>query len=115
MSKVTYSNNELIVNDSSVRFQDDILETSVFGDMVIVLLDWQQEMKSNPHRNVYGVDFGGNIKWQIERAPDKVADRHLMFVSLHERDGELWVNAAPGIAYKVDLQTGEITDSRVVK
>lgn len=94
----------------------EILEIN--GDDVIVLLGttgkYDEYDRDTRCRNVWRVGPDGSIRWKIHIG-EKIAGDYPSFSGLWEEDGTVWAYSTNGLAYQVDLETGELGDTRQMK
>lgn len=105
----------LTIDGNTLQFDRDIFDTVSFEGFVIVLLQWTDDESPARTRNVYAVDRDASIRWQIDECPDEVGGRHSAYGGLHVVNGELWATTVVGISYKLNVETGEIVDKKIVK
>jgi len=91
-----------------------ILETIYYEDKKIILLD--PVSRDEPINNIYCVDKNNNIIWQVESVTEKYKNKINMpyeGMSLHNQ----FITAANfiGVGYDIDIRTGKIINSYIVK
>ena len=84
-------------------------------DIVIVLLEWMDADHELCNQNAVAVERDGSVRWRIGKCPDVTGGEHDIYNGLYDHDGELWVTNFNGMKYKVDKNTGEITEKKFVK
>lgn len=84
-----------------------------FDDFVVVLLGLTGDEYSEIKQNVVAIDRDGSIRWRIEKAPEK--GHYDAYADIFEDDGELRAYNLSGMNYKVDKETGDVSDGTFVK
>lgn len=115
MIDTNVNDNLLSIDGNTVRFDTDIFEVEEFDDFAVVLLEWVDNDSSDRTRNVYAIDSDGSVRWKIDECPDVVGGKHSAYGGLHVMDGELWATTVVGISYRIDTNTGEVLEKRIVK
>lgn len=115
ISRVHVEDDLLEINESTVRFANSIGDVVRFDEFVVIRLKLTGVKFPDIHRNVYAINCDGSIRWQIEECPDLVGGKHSAYGGLYEVDGGLWATTTIGISYKLDPDTGEILEKKIVK
>jgi hypothetical protein len=97
---------KLWIGDVSVTLPALIDEVLFAGDLIVVRT--AEAGLPEPSRNIFGIERGGKIRWQIERSPHGGTVRN-PFTGLYiSAEGELIAANWIGVDYRVDLSTGKI-------
>ena len=115
MSDETTHHKQITIDGNTVQFDTPIFDQVELNDMVVVLLEWTDEEFPDRTRNVYAVARDGSILWQIDRTPDNIGGNHSAYGGLHVIDDDLWATSVAGVSYKLDVRSGEIVDTKIVK
>lgn len=104
--------NELAVGDETVSFEVSIDQHLEFDEFVVVRLTNTRTDHPDKFRNVIAVDADGSIRWKL---PEQPPSAPRPYTRLFTKDDELWVNNFSGHVHRIDLETGELLDSKFVK
>lgn len=112
MAKISYTEGGLLIDGEPIEIPTSVAQVLQTEDLVIVRLDPDDEY--DKARNVWAFDDDAKLIWEIKRATKK-GDEHYRYTNIWLDDGELWAYNWNGIAYEVDLESGELRDSRSMK
>ncbi|MFC7074160.1 hypothetical protein ACFQJ7_01570 [Halovenus rubra] len=110
---VTINNSVLKINSEEIEFNHPIEEYISFDDFVVIRLKLNGEDFPEKHQNVIAVNKDGSIRWRIEKAPEE--GYYDSYAGIFDDDGELRAYNLSGMNYKVDKETGEVSDGKFVK
>ena len=110
---VTVNGGVLKVDNEEIDFGHPIEEYLVFDDFVVVRLKLTGEDFPEKHQNIIAVNKDGSIRWRIEKAPEE--GYYDSYAAIFDNDGELRAYNLSGMNYKVNKQTGEVSDEKFVK
>ena len=113
IDNVSIKDTEVKINDNEVALGHPIEEHLVFEDFVVVRLKLTGEDFPEIHRNVIAINQDGSIRWRIEKAPEE--GYYDSYAGIFDDGGELRAYNLSGMNYKVDKDTGEVSDGRFVK
>lgn len=105
--------NTLWIGGEEHEFGNSIDEYIEFDDFVVVLLGLTGEDYPEIKQNVIAVNNDGSIRWRIEKAPEE--GYYDAYAGIFDVDGELRAYNLSGMNYKVDKETGKVSDGRFVK
>ena len=84
-------------------------------DVVIVRMEYYTEKGVN-NRNIWAFDRNCNNLWKVPAAPHEVESvGKSTYVSVQDRNDEIWAKNWNGFSYRIDPITGEIIDYRFEK
>ena len=91
-----------------------IIQTIYYGDRKIILLE--PVSIAEPLNNIYCVDENNNILWQVEGVIEKFKNKTNMPYEGMSSQGHI-ITAANyiGVSYDIDIDTGKIVKSCIVK
>jgi len=95
----------LTIDDTTVAFEYEIGDAIAFDDVVVARFKIPSEVVHN--RNVVAVTEMGTRRWTIPEAPHGPQEDN-PYMDIYIQDGELWAGAWLGMAYRVDVDTGEL-------
>lgn len=104
---VKSNENKLTIDGTTINLRRDIGTIVEFSDFVVVRLAVLPD-ESDP-TNVLAFDRDGNRVWEIESPPEEREQRS--YKSLAVADGNLRVTNWNGYKYRVDPDTGEVTET----
>ncbi|ELZ12560.1 hypothetical protein C479_04167 [Halovivax asiaticus JCM 14624] len=106
MTTIDYSGTELRIDgETTITLRHRIEETLEVGDKILVLL--YPGEGNHDRRNVLAFDTTGEKCWESEIPEND--DRH-MFAGIRARDGEAIGWSWNKHEYRIDLDTGALTD-----
>lgn len=108
MAEISYSADQLVIEEVTVDLRYPIKDVTTLGEVVVALLDVPSETIDN--RNVEAFDRDGNRLWTIQAS---VEERDNPYMSIEEGEEGLIVEAWNGMRYRVDEDTGEISDGSI--
>jgi outer membrane protein assembly factor BamB len=103
----------LLIGGTEHELGNRIAEHIEFEDFVVVLLDLTGDYHPELGRNVIAVNKDGSVRWRIEKAP--VETDPDSYAGIFDDDGDLRAYNLCGMYYRVDRDTGEVSDGRFVK
>jgi len=116
---VEYTGRKLVLRDETLTCPapvKDILELN--GGDVIVLLNttgkYDEFDDDTRCRNVWRVSPDGSIRWKIPKG-EIIQGDYDSFSSIWEEDGAIWSYNGDGFAYRINLETGELGETRQMK
>lgn len=112
MDDVYADGSELVVDGTRVQFDEEIAEFVTVGDIVVVRLKFKADMVDN--RNVIGVGNDGAKRWTIQEAPHQPTDDN-PYIYISVREEELWARSWHDREYRIDPDSGEVVDEKVVR
>jgi hypothetical protein len=115
MNNVKWNSNILTIGDKIITFKYPIQEIVVGEQQVFVLIETPLNMKQYDYddlHNVYCYSYDGNKLWQI--GSNSVGNDD-MYVGLTENESKLFVNDFLGRRFRVDKNTGKLSDMTFAK
>lgn len=112
MDSFAVDENLLTIGGTTVTFEHEIGDTIAFDAVVVVRLKIPTDVVQN--RNVVAIDETGTRRWTVPEAPDGPTEDN-PYMNIYTRNGELWAGAWCGMAYRVDVDTGELLDKEFRK
>ncbi|QLH80890.1 hypothetical protein [Halosimplex pelagicum] len=104
---IEFNDNKLVIDDTTVELRSKVGESLEIGNLVVVrLVVLPNETDST---NVLAFDKDGNKVWEIESPPEERDQRS--YKSLAAVDGNLRVTNWNGYRYRVDPDSGEVTET----
>ena len=113
MVTVTVNDGVVKIDGNEIDFDHPITDYLVFDDFVVVMLKLNGEDFPEKHQNIIAVDADGTIRWRIEKAPEE--GYYDSYAGIFDDDGELRAYNLSGMNYRVDKETGEVSDEKFVK
>lgn len=107
---ISHSGRTLEIGDTERQLDEEILQTLVYTDLVVVLLSFPSQ--SDVRDNVVAFDMDGEKRWRI--APIPTADREgaASYVNIREFEGKLIADNWNEASYEVDPETGAVEPHR---
>jgi outer membrane protein assembly factor BamB len=102
----------LNIDGTKISFEHKIRDAIAFNEIVVVRLEIPTNAVQN--RNVVGVDETGTRRWTIPEAPNGSTEDN-PYMDIYASNGELWAGTWHGMAYRVDVDTGELLDKEFRK
>ncbi|WP_143065263.1 hypothetical protein [Mucilaginibacter gossypiicola] len=96
-----------------IEFDFSVQDTLVFDGKIIVLLDVSGNIRFN--RNVYAIDFNGELLWQIERSENLDLIGYCPFISVEAQNPKLVSFNWCGFKFIIDPDTGKVIESIFTK
>jgi len=110
-SKFVIKNDKIYKNGHIIlRCEEEILNFVLVDCEIVVLLKCNPKMSN---RNVFCYDIKGSLKWQIP-APIELHDEN-DFTGIYFRGGDLYAYNRNGVEYHLDVETGKIIGSDLIK
>lgn len=94
----------------------DVLELQD-GDVLVLLQTsgkYDEYDEDARCRNIWRVGPDGSVRWRIRKG-DMISGECASFSSIWEEDGAVWAYNTNGLAYQVDLETGQLGGTRQMK
>lgn len=113
MTKILFKENQLKINDLCVIFDFPIQEIGNMGDIIIVLLDRDSNLRKwGQFPNLFGVSFDGKILWVSELPTTDTGDSYY-YIELKNN----YIHAYSVCSYNciVDPNTGKIISKEFTK
>lgn len=93
-----------------VSFESTIEDILILKTSLIILLKYNSILGE---RNIFSYGFDQSLKWQI---PQPVQIHSLNYYSsIYLTDNELYAYSISGVEYHLNIETGEILDSELIK
>ena len=109
--KFRFNDKSIFFNkDSFITFQYKIENLLVFPTSLIVLLEPDSSMDE---RNVFCYAFDKSFKWQIPQPASIHGSNY--YSSIYITDDELYAYSVSGVEYHLNVETGEIIKSELIK
>ncbi|EMA14832.1 MULTISPECIES: hypothetical protein [Haloarcula] len=102
-----YDDGTVVFEGKEIEVGREIVDVLGYGEIVVVLL-YVSPNEQHP-TNVLAFDKDGNKVWEIESPPEEREQRS--YKSLNVVDGNLRVTNWNGYGYRVDVDTGEVTET----
>lgn len=114
MNNISYLKNKLFINKYELDFLFDIDKIITTQNIILVLLN--SPPKSFYNRNIFGVDYFGNIIWQIEE-PKYIRNTDSSFTDIWIDDETNQIKCYNwfGSCHIIDVNTGVIDSGKFVK
>jgi len=111
MPDIKISSNQILKDGKTIIcLPAEAIEVLPVDNLIVVLF---KKEKADNDRNILCYEFDGTFKWQAP-VPFKLhADNY--FVGLELRDNQLFAYSISGIEYHLDLNTGDVLESQLVK
>jgi len=116
---VEYSGRTVKLPDGTLRCPapvKDILDLQ--SNDVLVLLktsgkydEFDEETRC---QNVWRVGPDGTVRWRIRKG-DMISGEYASYSSIWDENGAIWAYNTNGLAYRVDLETGKLGETRQMK
>lgn len=117
---ISFNGNTLVIGERKIDFEVSVWDVRRYGDLIFVLLDYDEYKKGDPNaeRNIVAVGLDGHIRWRIEMAPQVrvVLGKRLdnSYVGIDPETGKkdrlLEAYDTTGSCWKVDPETGKVSD-----
>ena len=109
MTEISYDGTTLTIDERQHELRHAVVDHTTVDGTVLVTI--QPETGGNPdHRNLLAFDEEGKKKWESKLPDDdRMRDRH-MFNNVYVKNGDVFGQSWNGRIYKIDIETGEITD-----
>ncbi|ACV12207.1 conserved hypothetical protein [Halorhabdus utahensis DSM 12940] len=104
---VDFNENKLIIDDTAIGLRSNVGDVLEIDELIVVRLVVLPD-ESDP-TNVLAFDKDGNKVWEIESPPEEKEQRS--YKSLNVVDGNLRVTNWNGYRYRVDVDSGEVTET----
>lgn len=116
---VEYSGQTIDFPDGTLKCPAPIKEViDIDGNDILVLLEttgkYDKYDEETRCRNVWRVGPDRSVKWKIEKA-DMITGEYPSFSSVWDEDGAVWAYSTNGLAYQIDLETGDLGEARQLK
>lgn len=112
MTEIDIDGKTIRFDGTEVAVRHPVKESIQRQTVFIVLLDVPHGTIDN--RNVIGFSSTGNRLWEIDPiSNDPTADQP--YVSLFEEDGGVWVSNPVGAKCRLDIDTGQFTETQQKK
>lgn len=112
----------LFLDSGSVELEKPIERAVKFRGRIIVSFSYDTFTPDDPNhdRNVIAVDESGTLLWRIQRTPEAQTNESgervwNPYVGITLEDGFVRAYDAGGLCWKVDHETGEVSDAIFTK
>jgi hypothetical protein len=116
---VEYSGETIELAEGTLECSAPIKEVlDIDGNDVLVLLEttgkYDKYDKDTRCRNLWRVGPDGSVRWKIRKG-EIINEDYPSFSSVWTEDGSFWAYSTNGLAYKINLETGELSETRQMK
>lgn len=115
---VSFSGSTLSIGDESIVLSAPIKQVIELNGLIAVRMETLgkrgEAEEPTYSRNVWGIERDATVRWEIEPA-EKIRGEHKPYTNIWEEEGHLWAYNWNGLAYRVDLETGELREHRQMR
>jgi len=104
----------------SRQFRDPILKYLIYGNRILVVLNYMDYSKTLENQNVYCLDERADIVWQIQdpfvKSNANKKKHRDGYVDVYIKEGnKLGATTFGGYAYTLNADTGQVSQAKFVK